>query len=302
MRTLKAGPLGGRAGRDARDPGRRRAEAARAGVGQSARGPRSSSSTAGRSATSAGRSRSAASSPPAIRIVTFDIRGHGLSEKPSGPEHYADGRLWADDVAAVIEQTGLERPVLVAWSYGGYIVTDYPPRVRRRRRSAGDRPRRQRAVILRPPTFDHIGPGLLENATGHVRSDLAREHRRHPPLPAPPARRSRSTSDDWTRRWAGTWSCPPEVRGALIAREIDGSDVLSRITVPVLVTHGREDAIVLPVDGGAHPRALCEPAAGVLVRRRRAHAVLGGAGAVRPRAGRVRCARVSRAKHSRSSR
>jgi pimeloyl-ACP methyl ester carboxylesterase len=54
-----------------------------------------------------------------LRIVTFDLRGHGLSEKPTGPEQYADGQLWADDLAAVIEQTGLERPVLVAWSYGG---------------------------------------------------------------------------------------------------------------------------------------------------------------------------------------
>jgi pimeloyl-ACP methyl ester carboxylesterase len=39
---------------------------------------------------------------------------------------------------------------------------------------------------------------------------------------------------------------PPEVRGALIAREIDSDDVLARLSVPVLVTHGREDAIVLP--------------------------------------------------------
>ena len=39
---------------------------------------------------------------------------------------------------------------------------------------------------------------------------------------------------------------PPEVRGALIARQIDSDDVLARLTVPVLVTHGREDAIILP--------------------------------------------------------
>ena len=39
---------------------------------------------------------------------------------------------------------------------------------------------------------------------------------------------------------------PPEVRGALFAREIDADDVLSRLSVPVLVTHGRADAIVLP--------------------------------------------------------
>src|SRR2546423_766961 len=60
-----------------------------------------------------------------FRVVTFDLRGHGLSEKPSGLKHYADEQQWADDVAAVIEQTGLERPVLVAWSYGGFVVADY---------------------------------------------------------------------------------------------------------------------------------------------------------------------------------
>src|ERR1700749_1564646 len=55
------------------------------------------------------------------RIVTFDLRGHGLSEKPPGPEYYADGQLWADDLAAVIDQTGLEQPILVSWSYGGDV-------------------------------------------------------------------------------------------------------------------------------------------------------------------------------------
>ena len=30
-----------------------------------------------------------------FRIVTFDLRGHGLSEKPSGPEQYAEiGRAY----------------------------------------------------------------------------------------------------------------------------------------------------------------------------------------------------------------
>ena len=39
---------------------------------------------------------------------------------------------------------------------------------------------------------------------------------------------------------------PTEVRGALFAREIDADDILSRLSVPVLVTHGLADAIVLP--------------------------------------------------------
>ena len=39
---------------------------------------------------------------------------------------------------------------------------------------------------------------------------------------------------------------PPAVRGALLSRELDGSDALASTAVPVLVTHGRGDAIVLP--------------------------------------------------------
>jgi non-heme chloroperoxidase len=39
---------------------------------------------------------------------------------------------------------------------------------------------------------------------------------------------------------------PPQIRGALFAREIDAGDVLASLTVPVLLSHGRDDAIVLP--------------------------------------------------------
>jgi len=50
-----------------------------------------------------------------FRIVTFDLRGHGLSEKPPSPEHYADGQLWADDVAAVAE---VQEAVGTGWPKG----------------------------------------------------------------------------------------------------------------------------------------------------------------------------------------
>jgi len=39
---------------------------------------------------------------------------------------------------------------------------------------------------------------------------------------------------------------PPEIRAALLARQIDSDDVLAGLTVPVLVTHGTRDAVVLP--------------------------------------------------------
>lgn len=190
------------------------------------------------------------------RIVTFDIRGHGLSEKPSGPEHYSDGRLWADDVAAVIKQTGLEKPVVVAWSYGGYIVTDF---LRAYGAAAiGGINLVGAAAILRPPRFDHLGPGLLENAQDMCALDLATNIaavRRF--LRACTARPL--DEDEWLTALCWNMVVPPEVRGALIARELDGGDVLSSLSVPVLVSHGRDDAIVLP-SMAEHTLEVCKPA------------------------------------------
>ena len=178
-----------------------------------------------------------------FRMVTFDNRGHGTSGKPLDPVCYADERLWADDVAAVIDQTCLDRPVLVAWSYGGFITADYI-------RAYGDGGIAGidlvgAAVLLRPPTFDHIGPGMLENAPEASAPDLLTNIyaiRRF-------LRRctARPLGDElWSTALCWNMAVPPQVRGALIARQIDSDDVLARLSVPVLVTHGREDAIILP--------------------------------------------------------
>lgn len=60
-----------------------------------------------------------------LRLVTYDLRGHGDSDKPTSAEHYQDPQRWADEVHAVITSLGLHRPVLVAWSYAGRIALDY---------------------------------------------------------------------------------------------------------------------------------------------------------------------------------
>ena len=116
-----------------------------------------------------------------FRLVTFDLRGHGMSEKPLDAEPYVDARLWADDLNAVIEQLELDRPVLVGWSYGGYVVTDYLAAYGETAIAGVDL---VGAAVLRTPTFEHIGPGLLENAGDACGPDLPHEHRRHAPLPA----------------------------------------------------------------------------------------------------------------------
>jgi non-heme chloroperoxidase len=191
-----------------------------------------------------------------FRIVTFDNRGHGMSDRPLTPEHYADGQLWADDVAAIIEQTELERPILVAWSYGGFIVADY---VRAYGQAGiGGINLVGGAVLLKPPGFDHIGPGFLENAEGacsaDLRTSIAAIQRFLRACTARPL-----GDDDWSSALSWNMIVPPEVRAALISRELDADDVLSTLTVPVLVTHGRSDAIVLP-SMAQHVLDVCETA------------------------------------------
>ena len=50
------------------------------------------------------------------RIVALDLRGHGMSGAPLQAGQYMDGNKWADDIAAIIDQVALEKPILVGWS------------------------------------------------------------------------------------------------------------------------------------------------------------------------------------------
>jgi pimeloyl-ACP methyl ester carboxylesterase/predicted glycosyltransferase len=66
------------------------------------------------------------------RIVTFDGRGNGRSDRPVPPEAYADTEFVADTID-VLEATGTDRAVLVGWSRGGkwaaYTASLHPDRV-----------------------------------------------------------------------------------------------------------------------------------------------------------------------------
>jgi pimeloyl-ACP methyl ester carboxylesterase len=191
-----------------------------------------------------------------FRLVTLDLRGHGMSDKPLEPDQYADAQAWADDIAAVVDQMGLDRPILVGWSYGGFAITDYV-------RACGDSEIAGivfagGAVLLKPPSFDHIGPGFLENAEGACSGDLATS------IPAMcrflRACTAQPLADkDWSAALAWNMVVPPEVRGALIAREIDGDDALGTLSVPLLAAHGRADTIVLP-SMTEHVLAVCPTA------------------------------------------
>jgi non-heme chloroperoxidase len=179
-----------------------------------------------------------------FRLVAYDLRGHGMSEAPLEPEHYTDGQLWADDLAAIVAQLGLDRPVLVGWSYGSFVICDYLRAHGQDRIAAVDFV--AGAVKLGKAAFGTlIGPGFLDNFSDVTADDLPTNIRGMRDLvrafsaePLPP--------DDVETLLCSSMTVPTRIRANLAARELDGDDVLRALAVPLLVTQGRADTIVLP--------------------------------------------------------
>jgi pimeloyl-ACP methyl ester carboxylesterase len=192
-----------------------------------------------------------------FRLVAYDLRGHGMSEAPLEPQHYTDGVLWADDVAAILDQLHLDATVLVGWSYGGFAICDYV-------RSHGqDRVAAinfvEGAVKLGEKAFGTmIGPGFLDHFVGATADDLPTSIQAMRAFLRACVAKPIS-SDDFETALCWNMVVPARVRAALAAREIDGDDVLRALDVPLLVTHGRADAVVLPAMA-EHVLATCPTA------------------------------------------
>ncbi|MGH3049836.1 MAG: alpha/beta fold hydrolase, partial [Gaiellaceae bacterium] len=66
------------------------------------------------------------------RVVTFDGRGNGRSDRPAGVEHYLEDEFAADTLA-VLDATGTEQATLVGCScaalWGTIVAADHPDRV-----------------------------------------------------------------------------------------------------------------------------------------------------------------------------
>lgn len=177
-----------------------------------------------------------------FRVVALDLRGHGMSERPLDARRYQDARLWAADVAAVVGQLQLARPTLVGWSYGGFVICDY---LRAYGESAISAINFVGAAVNLNERFDDIGPAFLSSAPPGSDLDLPTRIRALRTFwrsmsadPLDPA--------DFETGLCGSVSVPPQVLGALISRQIDSDPVLAGLTVPILVSHGRQDRIVLP--------------------------------------------------------
>jgi non-heme chloroperoxidase len=189
-----------------------------------------------------------------FRLVAYDLRGHGMSQAPLEPEHYTDGELWADDVAAIIEQLRLDRPVLVGWSYGGFVICDYLRAHGQDRIGAIDLV--GGVVTLGQAAFGTlIGPGFLDHFPDVTADDLPTNIlgmralvKGWPARPYPP--------EEVETLLCSGMTVPARIRANLGAREIDGDDVLRALQVPLLVSHGRADTVVLPAMA-EHVLAIC---------------------------------------------
>jgi non-heme chloroperoxidase len=174
-----------------------------------------------------------------FRMVTYDLRGHGNSDKPLEPLKYKESKAWADEVQAVINVAKLKRPVLVGWSYGGRVIADYL-RIRGTDNLAGlhyvD------AVSKSDPSF--FGDGLkvqplmlsedLATNIAATRTFLHNCFEKHP------------TQEEFETMLAFTWMVPPKVRANMGGRTLNMDDTLKALKLPVLVTQGAADRLVLP--------------------------------------------------------
>jgi non-heme chloroperoxidase len=174
-----------------------------------------------------------------FRMVAYDIRGHGASDQPDDPARYARDQDFAADTHAVITTLGLRRPVLVGWSYAGRLINDY---VRHYGTAAIAGINYVGASLDSDPAY--FGPGTAY-FRDMLRGDLEREiiavekfFRACFFLPPPEKTLKRATYYNMR--------VSPRTRRAHLTRGPDDGAVLATLDVPVLLTQGSRDNLVLP--------------------------------------------------------
>lgn len=177
-----------------------------------------------------------------FRLIAFDLRGHGGSDKPSDASSYQNGRVWADDVVAVLGAKRLKRPVLVGWSLGARVVRQYlahhgdtrlsgivmaAARPIEDPRTAGTRP-----YFLAPEKTGDLS-ARIDATIDFLRACFARQ---------PDARA-------FEIALGYNMLAPHEIRKMIMEWKVAPADairVLGSVKVPTLVIHGEADHVILP--------------------------------------------------------
>ncbi|NKY89005.1 alpha/beta fold hydrolase [Nocardia veterana] len=184
-----------------------------------------------------------------FRVIAVDLRGHGYSDAPE--QGYDDPANWAADVAAVLAAESISAgAVLLGWSYGGIVLSDYltaygtgalagvvycGSQAGIGREVAGAQP---------GPAMQQAIPDVFEESAGWaMRGFAAFGNANTGP--------GRDKGEDAQRLFGGSLATPPRVRKALFYRTVDNTETLRALDVPVFVMHGTADPVV-PVDNGRY--------------------------------------------------
>lgn len=174
-----------------------------------------------------------------FRLITYDLRGHGQSGKPDDAAAYKDGDRWADDLAAVLKESKAKNPVLVGWSLGGVVLSNYLA-------AHGDAgigglvyvdgviELKPDLITPHPEVYAGLASQDLRTHLDAVRTFLALCFQTQPDR----ATFERLLSNAATASWLMTRTVP--------SMTVQAEEGLPRAKVPVLLIYGGKDNLVLP--------------------------------------------------------
>lgn len=178
-----------------------------------------------------------------FRLITYDLRGHGESDKPVGSDHYTQGVHWANDLKAVIDSVqSAYKPVLAGWSLGGRVISQYLA-------DHGDSALAGINFIAAPAISDRAHPSLgtdgkllLAMRSATIEDNIAATSQFIRGCVA-----RALTHDEFATALAYNMLTPPDVRRAALEWPGGKAEPVAGIQVPVLVSHGTADTVILPV-------------------------------------------------------
>ncbi|GAB3210513.1 alpha/beta fold hydrolase [Nocardia tengchongensis] len=184
-----------------------------------------------------------------FRVIAVDLRGHGYSDAPE--TGYDDPKNWAADIAAVLAAEDITAgALLLGWSYGGIVVSDYLT-AHGTGALAGVVYTGSQANIGRGVPGAETGPGMGKAIPDVFDESAGKAMRGFAAFGNANTGPGRDKGPDAQRLFGGSIATLPRVRKALFYRTVDNTDTLRGLDIPVLVLHGTADPVV-PIENGRH--------------------------------------------------
>ncbi|WP_227979501.1 alpha/beta fold hydrolase [Nocardia spumae] len=184
-----------------------------------------------------------------FRVIAVDLRGHGYSDAPDSG--YDDPANWAADVAAVLAGEGVTTgAVLLGWSYGGIVLSDYLT-AHGTGALAGIVYCGSQAGVGRGVEGAQPGPAMQQAIPDVFEESAGRAMRGFAAFGNANTGPGRDKGEDAQRLFGGSLATPPRVRKALFYRTVDNIETLKNLDIPVFVMHGTADPVV-PVENGRY--------------------------------------------------